>query len=87
MRFKNLVVQNEYGLHVRVASRVVQKIKALKSKVIIFKGCKKANGCSILQLLMLCATKGSEIQLKVSGENEELTLIELTELFSQGSGI
>ena len=50
-------------------------------------GCKCADGCSVLQLLMLEAEQGSEIELLISGGNEEQCLRNIAAIFNKGSGI
>jgi phosphotransferase system HPr (HPr) family protein len=87
MRSKKVIVHNEHGIHARVALRVVEKTKALDSKVTLCKGCSKADGCSVLDMLLLSAGKGSEIELVVSGGNEEKTINAISEIFADGSGI
>ena len=87
MRSKKLIVQNEYGIHARVALRICEKSKALDSKVTLSKGHSKADGCSVLDMLLLSAGKGSEIELIASGGDEEKAINSISELFTDGSGI
>jgi phosphocarrier protein len=87
MRSKKVIVQNEHGIHARVALRVLEKTKYLDSQVTICKGCAKANGCSILELLMLGAGKGTEVELVVCGGDEEKSMKTISEIFADGSGI
>jgi phosphotransferase system HPr (HPr) family protein len=84
---KKVVVHNEHGIHARVALRVVEKSKAFESKITLCKGCSKANGCSVLDMLLLCAEKGSEIELVASGGDEEKAIDAISEIFADGSGI
>lgn len=76
-----------YGLHLRMAARIVEKNKTFKSKVMFCKDCKYADGCSILQLLLLEATKDSELRIVAVGEDEEKVIQELQGLFNHGAGI
>lgn len=87
MRSKKIIVQNEHGMHARVALRVLEKSKGLGSEITLCKGCVKANGCSILEMLLLGAEKGSEIELIVNGGDEEKSIKAISEIFSDGSGI
>ena len=87
MRSKKVIVQNEHGIHARVALRVFEKSKGLDSKVTLCKGCDKADGCSILNMLLLGAQKGSEIELIVNGGDEEKTIEAISDIFADGSGI
>jgi phosphocarrier protein len=87
MRSKKVIVHNEHGIHARVAMRVCEMNKDHSSQVTICKGCAKANGCSVLEMLLLGAGKGSEIELMVTGGDEDKKLCEIAQIFSEGSGI
>lgn len=87
MKTRKVIVQNEYGIHARVALRVIEASKEIKSQVTICKDCVKADGCSILELLLLGAKKGSEIELVVNGVDEEKGIATLSNIFEDGSGI
>jgi phosphotransferase system HPr (HPr) family protein len=87
MRSKKIIVRNEHGIHSRVALHVLEKCKDLDSQITVCKGCSKANGCSILELLMLGAEKGSEIELFACGGDEEESIRAISDIFSEGSGI
>ncbi len=76
-----------HGLHLRMAARLVQKSKDFKSRIMFCKDCKFADGCSILQLLLLEATKGSQIRIVAIGEDEENVIQELQGLFTDGAVI
>jgi phosphocarrier protein HPr len=84
---KKLIVHNDHGIHARVALRVVEKCRNSSSQITVCKGCEKADGCSLLQLLMLGAEKGNEIEIIADGGEERKTLDDLAQIFSQGSGI
>jgi phosphocarrier protein len=81
------MVQNEHGLHARVAMKVLQTSMSLDSQVTICNGCTKADGCSILELLLLGAQKGTELELVVNGGDEEKNIELIADLFTDGSGI
>jgi phosphotransferase system HPr (HPr) family protein len=87
MTTKKIIVKNDHGIHARVARKGVEKALISSSQVTISKGSKKARGTSIIELLMLEATQGSEINLEVTGGDEEKNLHELAALFNDGAGI
>jgi phosphocarrier protein len=87
MTTKKIIVKNDHGIHARVARKVVEQSLICSSKVTIRNGNKEAKGTSILELLMLEATRGSEIDLVVTGGDEEKNLLELAALFNDGAGI
>jgi phosphocarrier protein len=84
---KKMIIHNEHGLHSRVALRVAEKCKTCSSQITVCKGCGKASGCSVLELLMLGAEKGAEIEVTAVGGEEQKSLNDLSQIFSQGSGI
>jgi len=84
---KKLIVHNEHGIHARVALRVVEECRNSSSQITVCKGCKTADGCSLLQLLMLGAEKGTEIEVIADGGEEQKSISDLAQIFSQGSGI
>lgn len=67
--------------------KVAEKSKKSSSRVMIYKGPLKANASSLLELLMLGAGKGSEIEITVIGGDEEKNLREMETLFDAGAGI
>lgn len=87
MRNCKVVVQNEHGIHARVAMKILDKSKMLDSTITLCNGCVKADGCSMLELLLLGARKGAEIKSVVNGGDEEKNIKLIAELFTEGSGI
>ena len=84
---KKVTLQEEHGLHMRPAMHIVEKCQNYEAKVTICLNCKEADGCSIMSLLLLEAEKGSELEIKAVGSDEERALSELAELFNNGAGI
>jgi len=84
---RKITIQNEHGLHARVATQLAKMSKGLDSKITICKDCTRADGCSVLQLLLLGAGRGSEIELIIEGGRENENLRTVTRLFSEGEGI
>lgn len=76
---KNIVVKNETGLHARPAASLVQFVKNFEGDVEIIKDGKTANAKSIFNVMALGISKGTEITVRVSGENEQENLDKLIE--------
>ena len=87
MQRQRVVVANECGVHLRVAQQVVEASRRQSAQVTLCSGCAKANGSSILEVLLLGATRGTEIDLVVCGGDEDRALRELAEVFTGGAGI
>lgn len=84
---KKICLREIHGLHARPVAKIVQKCKNFESKITICKGCEKADGCSVLELLLLGATHGVELEIIATGNDESQAVQEITELFDSGSGI
>jgi phosphotransferase system HPr (HPr) family protein len=84
---KSFIIKQNEGIHARPAAKIAEKCLQLSSKVTLCNGCNKADGCSILQLLLLDAGKGSQIDVTVNGGNEKAAIDEVGRLFENGAGI
>jgi phosphocarrier protein HPr len=78
---KTLMVRNRHGIHVRVAARIAEECQKYGSKVMFCKGCSKADGCSIIGMLLLCAGEGSKIELEVDGGSEDIAIAAIADIF------
>ena len=88
MKKRELVVQCEGGLHLRVAAQIVKEVQKHRSEVHIqCAGCPMANACSIFELLKLGAAQGMPLEITAEGPDEDEALRALEELFGEGSGI
>lgn len=80
MKTMDILLQNETGLHARPASEFVKLAKSFEAKITLVKGGKEYNGKSILNVLGMGAGKGTKIELRAEGEDEETALEKLSEL-------
>ena len=71
-----LLILNEKGLHARAAAKFVELVDTFDVNVIVEKDNLKASGDSIMGLLMLAASKGSDIDVILSGK-QSLSLIHI----------
>ena len=71
---KTIVVQNQVGLHARPATFFIQKSNEFKSSIWIEKETRKVNAKSLLGVLSLGITKGTEIEIIADGVDEEEAL-------------
>ena len=79
---------NHLGLHARAAAQLVRTASKYKSRINLIRedNAVFADAKSILSVLTLAAAKGTVIKLEVVGEDEELALQNMTELFVNGFG-
>jgi phosphocarrier protein len=84
---KLLVVTEKHGIHARPALKIAKVCQELDSKVTFFKKDQKADGRSILQVMLLAAEQGAVIEVVVEGGDETTGMNRISELFENGGGI
>lgn len=70
------------GVHARPAAQFVKIASKYKSDVYISKNGREINGKSIMGVMMLAAEIGSELLLKIHGEDQEQAMAALVELIN-----
>ena len=72
---RDFTILNDKGLHARASARFVEVVENFNCEVIVEKDGLAASGSSIMGLLMLAASKGTNIKVTVNGDDaEELSL-------------
>lgn len=79
---KEVVVQNQVGLHARPATFFIQKANEFKSTVWVSKDERKVNAKSLLGVLSLGITRGTNITIIADGSDQEDAVNKLVELIS-----
>lgn len=82
MLSKDVTVKNQVGLHARPATFFIQKANEYKSSIWIEKEERKVNAKSLLGVLSLGITKGTEITIIADGADEEEAVNGLVELIT-----
>lgn len=80
---KSIIVSNDTGLHARPAASLVQFVKSMPGEIELVKDGKVANAKSIFSVMSLGISKGTEITVRVNGENEEQSLDKVVEFISK----
>ncbi len=86
MCVKDVVINNQVGLHARPATFFIQKANEFKSTVWVEKEERRVNAKSLLGVLSLGIVGGTEIRIIVDGSDEEAALAALVELVESGFG-
>ncbi len=68
---KKFEIKNKLGLHARAAALLVQTVNRFSSEIKISKDGMTVDGRSILGVLTLAATKGSQIVVEAGGKDAE----------------
>ena len=77
-----LKILNEKGLHARAAAKFVELVDTFDVSLLVKKDNLEASGDSIMGLLMLAASRGSEIELVASGLEASESLSALSDLIN-----
>ena len=80
MFVKDVVVQNQVGLHARPATFFIQKANEYRCGIWVERDDRRVNAKSLLGVLSLGITKGSTIRLIADGSDEQLAIDGLCEL-------
>lgn len=83
---ENITIINKLGLHARAASKLVNCASQFESEVSISKKGNRVNAKSIMGVMMLAASKGVELELEVSGNDEKACRDALVELINNRFG-
>lgn len=81
-------VINQLGLHARAAAKLVRSAGSFQSRILLLRPDRnaEANAKSILNILALAASIGTELQLRVDGPDEEAAFESISHLFESGFG-
>ena len=85
MYVKEVVVQNQVGLHARPATFFIQKANEYKSSIWVEKEERRVNAKSLLCVLSLGIVGGTTIRLIADGADEKAAGDSLVELVQSGS--
>jgi phosphocarrier protein len=81
---KMMTVKNRAGIHARPSALLVQTVKNFKCSIYIEKGNDRINAKSIMGVLTLGASYGTELKLITDGKDEGAAMKALVKLFESG---
>jgi phosphocarrier protein len=81
---RQVTIVNARGLHARAAAKFVETVRGFEANVRVTKDGETVNADSIMELLMLAASKGSTIQIQSEGLQAQESLDRLVELVEAG---
>ena len=89
MTTRNIVVQCEHGLHLRVATSVAGVAREHQETTVQLTcgNCRHAKACSVLELLTLEASQGTHLEIVADGPDETCVMAALAKIFEHGAGI
>ncbi len=84
MYSKDVMVQNQVGLHARPATFFIQKANEFRSSIWIEKEERRVNAKSLLGILSLGIIGGTQIKVIADGSDEQAAVNALVDLVESG---
>ncbi|MBC7771218.1 MAG: HPr family phosphocarrier protein [Pyrinomonadaceae bacterium] len=80
----NVTIVNKLGLHARPAMCFVDVANQFASEISVKRGDQAVDGKSIMQMMLLAATKGTELMVEATGADAEQACAALKKLVAAG---
>jgi len=80
---REVKIVNRLGLHARPAMQFVETANRFLCHVLVHKGEQKVSGKSLMEMMMLAATRGTVLRLEAEGEDAEKCLEALARLIHE----
>lgn len=81
-----IVIINKLGLHARATAKLVATASGFESSITLRNNGREANAKNIMQVMMLAASQGTNMELVADGPDEEQAVDALTELINDYFG-
>lgn len=81
-----IIIKNKTGLHARAAAKLVETTTNYSSTIEVSNGDKSVDGKSILSVMMLAASPGSELKVLINGNDEAEALKAIEALVEDNFG-
>ncbi|MEM9661575.1 MAG: HPr family phosphocarrier protein [Planctomycetota bacterium] len=79
-----VTIVNRLGLHARPAMSFVDAASAFGASIRVRNGDTEVDGKSIMEVMMLAATRGTELLITADGDDADAALEELRKLVASG---
>ncbi len=86
MLSQKFTIQNEAGLHARPASVLSKAATQFSSDIKLHANGKVIETKSVLSIMAAAVKFGTEVELVVTGDDEEAAMAKISELFQNGFG-
>jgi phosphocarrier protein HPr len=80
------LVKNKLGLHARAATKLVQLASKYPCDILVGRAGQTANAKSVMGVLLLCGSKGTNLDIEATGENAVEAVTKLGELIDNRFG-
>jgi phosphocarrier protein HPr len=86
MTQQQVMITNKLGLHARAAAKLVHTASVFQSQIFVGTDHEEVNAKSILGILTLAATKGTPLNVRAEGVDEEAAVQAIVDLFADKFG-
>ena len=83
---RTIRISNKLGLHARASAKLTKLAGSFRSEVHMSRAGRRVNAKSIMGVMMLAAGIGSEVELAVEGEDEEVAMAAIVALIDDKFG-
>ncbi len=83
MQTSTIDVINKLGLHARAAAKLVALASQFKSDITLSRNNREVNAKSIMGVMMLAASCGTQVTITIMGSDEKNALNAIRELFNR----
>lgn len=83
---KKVTIVNKLGLHARAAAKFVNCASHFGSEIVVKKGEQVVNGKSIMGVMMLAASRGTDLEISIDGHDEEAMMNDIVTLIGNRFG-
>lgn len=77
-----ITIINKLGLHARAAAKFVTLATKFDCEVSLIRNTREVNGKSIMAVMLLAASKGTELQIQCTGKDEKVAIEALMSLIN-----
>jgi len=81
-----VTIVNKLGLHARAAAKLVTTASGFAAEIKLRRGDREVNGKSIMGVMMLAASQGTQIELLAEGDDADAALDALEQLIGDRFG-
>jgi phosphocarrier protein HPr len=86
MTQQQVMITNKLGLHARAAAKLVHTASVFQSQIFVGTDHEEVNAKSILGILTLAATKGTPLNVRAEGVDEDEAVQAIVDLFADKFG-
>ena len=83
MLTEQITIINKLGLHARAAAKLVSTASAFSSRIRLGRDGNMVDGKSIMSVMMLAASQGTELTLEIDGSDETAALQGIKDLINR----